>query len=100
MATRLKLHEHLKSLCDNVYFQEPENVKMQYPAIVYNPNGEQRKFANNGTYGLVDGYDVTIIDRDPDSPVRHAFRMLLPLTDFDRAFRTDGLNHFQYTLYY
>lgn len=69
---------------------------MQYPAIVYEPSGEIRRHANNDTYSLDDEYQVTIIDPDPDSPLRKAYRML-PGVSFDRMFRTEGLNHFVYT---
>lgn len=99
MGTRLQLHELLLTFADNVYFQPPENVKMQYPAIIYHPDIEARKFAGNSTYDLRDGYLVTIIDQAPDSLVREAFRRL-PLCSYNRSFRTDGLNHFIYTLYY
>ena len=96
---RLSLHDLLLSYADNVYFQAPENIKMKYPAILYRPDEEVRKHANNGAYGLVDGWEITIIDKDPDSPIRQALRTL-PLCSFERMFRTEGLNHFIYSLYY
>lgn len=99
MGTRLQLHELLLTICDNVYFQPPENVKMRYPAILYEPQDEDRMFAGNNTYGLTDGYEVTIIDQDPDSPVRQKFRWTFNCS-FTRLLRAEGLNHFLYTLYY
>lgn len=99
MERRLKLSEFLHNFCDNVYFQPPENIQMAYPAIVYSPDSENRMHANNDTYDIKDRYQVTIIDSNPDSPIRMAFRRS-PFCSFSRSFRTDGLNHFIYSLYY
>lgn len=99
MDRRLQLHELLLTFADNVYFQEPERQGMVYPAILYQPDYEYRTHANNATYGLVDRWQVTIMDEDPDSAIRQRLRML-PLCVFDRHFRTSGLNHFIYSLYY
>jgi hypothetical protein len=98
MDRRLQLSEYLHTIAPNVYFQPPSNIVMQYPAIVYEPDFEERNYANNGTYGLHDRWQVTIIDRDPDSEIRQAFRQS-PMCAFDRSFRTEGLNHFIYSLY-
>lgn len=92
---RLELSALLNSLCDNVYFQEPGDDKLVYPAILYRPVDENRQHANNATYILTDEWQVTIIDRDPDSPLRQRYRMLQGVS-FDRHFRTQGLNHFVY----
>lgn len=99
MERRLELSELLHTFCDNVYYQPPENIQMRYPAIVYVPDQEDRKHANNGTYDIRDRYQVTIIDQNPDSPTRMALRMS-NLCSFARAYRVDGLNHFVYSLYY
>lgn len=99
MGRRLALHDLLLTFCDNVYFQAPENVIMQYPAILYEPADEIREHANNNIYGLTESWELTIIDYDPDSPIRENVRML-PMCSFDRFFRTQGLNHFVYTLNY
>lgn len=96
---RLALSALLHTFTDNVYYQEPENTKMAYPAILYRPDYEERSYADNLTYGLMDRWQVTIIDEDPDSALRQAFRMLGGCA-FDRHFRTEGLNHFIYTLYF
>ena len=43
--TREELHELLVSVLGsrNVYFQPPESIRMQYPAIVYARNNMQNK---------------------------------------------------------
>lgn len=99
MGSRLELNALFKTFTPNVYFQPPRNVQMAFPAIEYHPDYEERKFADNGTYDLMDRYLVTIIDQDPDSPIRESVRRL-PLIIFNRWFATEGLNHFIYSLHY
>lgn len=99
MDRRLELHAKLLTVCDNVYFQPPSNVKMRYPCIVYSPSSEDRNHANNNTYHINDAYQITIIDPNPDSIIRQSLRVL-PLISFNRHASTEGLNHFYYTLYF
>ena len=52
MRDRIGLHE---ILCEtlgskNVYFQPPESVKMNYPAIVYSRSDIENDHANNQVY--------------------------------------------------
>jgi hypothetical protein len=100
MGERLELSALLHSLTDNVYFQEPENIQMVYPCILYKTSDEDNRHANNRTYSSKDEYEVTIMDYDPDSDLRKAFRDLRIPCSFDRIMRVDGLNHFIYSLYY
>ena len=101
MGNRLELSTLLHSLTDNVYFQEPENNRMVYPAILYKTSDEETRHANNRPYSSFDEYEVTIMDYDPDSELRQAFRDLrISGCSFDRAMRVDGLNHYIYSLYY
>lgn len=100
MERRLELSQFLHTLCDNIYYQPPENITMKYPCIVYESDFEDRKHANNSTYNLRDRWQVTVIDQDPDSDIRKALRNSPLMLSFDRSFRTEGLNHFIYSLYY
>lgn len=99
MGSRLELSALLNSICDNVYFQPPESVKMRYPAIEYHPDDEVRQHADNRSYLVTDRYMVTIMDYDPDSELRMAFRQL-PGVEFVRFDASDELNHFYYTINY
>lgn len=97
---REELNELLVSFLGtrNVYFQPDANVRMQYPAIVYSMDDQAALFANNNPYRRTDGYEITLIDRDPDVPVRIKVETLN--VDFSRAFVSDGLNHRVYSLYF
>lgn len=97
--SRLQLHQLLKTFCENVYFQPPENVQMKYPAIVYQRDYRYVAHADNTPYLNTKRYAVTIIDRDPDSEIVEKVANL-PLCTFNRFFAVDYLNHDIYSLYF
>ena len=101
MSSRLELHE---ILCDilgsrNVYYQPPESVKMQYPAIVYSRSNINNAFADNDVYRQSRAYTITVIDFDPDSSIVSAVSKL-PRCRFDRHYAYNNLNHDVFTLYF
>lgn len=101
MGTRLELHEILVDILGsrNVYFQPPENIRMNYPAIVYSLSRIENVHANDGVYKQSLAYEVTVIDANPDSEIPFAISRL-PKCRHDRHFTSDNLNHDVYTLYY
>ena len=72
---------------------------MEYPAIVYSRDNIISVFADNGPYKHKTRYQVTVIDRNPDSDIPMKVGML-PLCSFSRAFVANNLNHDVYTLYF
>lgn len=98
---RLELHEILCGILNtrNAYFQPPESVKMNYPAIVYALSNIKSLHANGGVYLSGRQYAVTVIDKNPDSPLVGAV-VALPTCRFDRHYKADNLNHWAFTLYY
>ena len=72
---------------------------MQYPAIVYQRDTGESRHANNVPYSYEKRYQVTVIDRNPDSLIPDKVAML-PLCSHDREFVADGLNHDVFTLYF
>lgn len=82
----------------NVYFQPDANVSMNYPAIVYAIDDQNTIYANDNPYRRIDGYQVTLIDRNPDVPVR--FKIETLRARFERAFVSEGLSHRIYSLYF
>lgn len=99
MGLRLELHALLKSYSSNVYFQPPANLRMNYPAIVYERDDIDISFAGNMPYRHTKRYQVTVIDRDPDSDIPDKIAQL-PLCSFSSHFVTDGLNHDVFALYF
>jgi hypothetical protein len=96
---RVELQALLESITENVYFQAPTNGQMQYPCILYNREDSDNKFAGNKKYLHTKRYQVTVIDRDPDTELSDEVENL-SLCDFDRYFAADGLHHFVFTLFF
>lgn len=82
-----------------VAFQPDGTTTLKDPAIMYEPAKPFVQHADNVKYKTEKGYLVTVIDRDPDSPIADAVEAL-PFTTFDRGFRANGLNHFVFNLYF
>ena len=101
MASRIELHNILCHLLgsNNVYFQPPNNIEMNYPAIVYSLGDINNKFADNSVHIQTIAYEVTVIDEDPDSEIVKKVS-LLPSCKFNRHYTADNLNHYVFKLYY
>jgi hypothetical protein len=101
MAQRLQLHdllvENLGS--DYVYFQPPPTVNMTYPCIVYKRDSAITIFAGDKPYQNNTRYQVTVIDRDPDSLIPAKIAKL-PMCIFDRFYTADNLNHDVFKLFF
>lgn len=98
---RLALHEIFCGILGSreVYFQAPDSKEMDYPAIVYELNGMPSLYANDGVYLTGRRYSVTLIDKDPDSPLVEKIANL-PTCHFDRPYKADNLNHWVFILHY
>lgn len=100
MDRRIELHE---TFCEvlgsrNAYFQPPENLQMNYPAIVYSLEQINRRNANNTSYMTSPGFSVILIDEDPDSIYVEKL-MRLPYCRFNRYYPADDLNHWNFTIF-
>lgn len=99
MAPRLELQTRLEGITAHVYFQPPASVKMQYPCIIYSLDSARLEHADNRLYRYTKRYQVTVIDRNPDSDLPDAV-IELPLCEFDRSFAADNLNHYVFNLFF
>jgi hypothetical protein len=101
MGQRLELQTILSDILgfNNVYFQPPPTIKMLYPCIVYERDFAETEFASNYPYKVTKRYQVTVIDRDPDSEIPNKIAAL-PMCVFDRFYTADNLNHDVYKLFF
>lgn len=101
MENRLALHEELCNILGsrNVYFQPPESSKINYPAIIYSRDNIENIFADDIVYKQNKSYQITVIDKDPDSEVVDKISRL-PRCTHNTHFTSDNLNHDVFTLYY
>lgn len=101
MNDRLKLQELLEESLGvkRVYYQPPESLKLEYPAIVYSKSKIDTKRANNSMYSKKTRYEIIVIDKRPDNPVIDKL-LQLPYCSYDRSYKSNNLNHDVLTLYY
>ena len=101
MGQRLQLQTLLEDILgsDEVHFQPGENITMNYPAIVYNVDGLDTKWADNLTYNQVINYQVVVIHRDSDNDIWRKVGAL-PKSSLNRTEVVNNLNHYYFSLYF
>lgn len=101
MKSRLDLQTELETILGSrhVYYQPPENLKIEYPAIIYSVNDYMNINADNIKYNNRVQYQITVVDKKPDNAA--IMKILeMPLSSFDRHYAYNNLNHDVITLYY
>lgn len=101
-SPRKSLQSLLESIIgdDQVHFQPPPDIDISYPCIVFErDNNASLNSADNIPYTWTQRYQVTYIDRNPDSDVIDKLAAL-PLSSFSRHFATSGLNHDVFVIYH
>lgn len=104
MDKRLELDALLRKVMkdvsgvENVYFQPPENLLLRYPAIVYSRSDIRNRPADDMVYSQFTFYDLTVIDKNPDSLLVYAVASL-PRCKFGRHYKSDNLNHDTFTIF-
>jgi hypothetical protein len=101
MAGRLSLQTKLEEILGsrNVYYQPPSSIQMKYPAIVYSRSDIKSVMADDMVYITENVYDITVIDKNPDSNVVAQIAKLSRCR-YDRHFVSDNLNHDVFTIIY
>lgn len=101
MDKRIELQHLLEEIIGskNVYYQPPENIKMNYPAIIYSRNDISEIHADNEKYKQDYTYQVIVIDKNPDSEIVSKLAKLR-YCNFNRHYVFDNLNHDVFTIYY
>lgn len=101
MSNRTNLQADLERILGsrNVYYQPPESVKINYPAIIYSCSDIDVRHANDKTYMMTRRYEIIVIDKKPDNSVIDTL-LQLPLCSYDRHYVSDNLYHDVLTLYY
>ena len=102
MKSRVELQEKLESILGSghVYFQPPSNIKMVYPAIVYELSGELATKANNNRYIVYNKYTVTHIYKSIRNELKASIMAAFVFGEYDRRLIVDGLYQDVYTIYW
>lgn len=104
MDKRLELDALLRKVMkdvsgvENVYFQPPENLLLKYPAIIYSRSDIRNRPADDMVYSQFTFYDLTVIDKNPDSLLVYAVASL-PRCKFGRHYKSDNLNHDTFAIF-
>lgn len=101
MRTREELHTKLCQILgnNNVYFQPPETIKMQYPCIIYSYKGDDNLFANDRIYNRVREIQIQHISRRMTDSIVDDLTTQLNYCRFTTSFVSDNLLHENFTLY-
>lgn len=93
------LHLLQKAVDHNrVYFQPPENLKIGYPAIIFNLSKIKLDHADDVPYKGAREYSVTLITTEPEPKILDEI-LKIPYTTLDTTYISDGMNHFVFTTY-
>lgn len=102
MASRLSLQSKLEEILGtkNVYFQPPENLRMEFPCFKYDLSKIKLKKANNAPYLVSKGYSLIYIHRDPDDEMVLDILSLFMYIEHIRQYKSNNLYHDVYQLYF
>ena len=82
-----------------VYFQAETNIDRVPPYIMYDQDQARNKFADNIPYRHTKRWSIEVIDTDADSEIPDKIAALA-MSMFQRRFKTAGLYHTIYSLYF
>lgn len=101
MDKRVAFHKILVEILgsNKVYFQSPDNINMDYPCIRYERSKVEGQRADNILYRHAVKYEVMVIDPKPENPAIKEL-LSLPMSTYDKQYRTNGLNHDVFIIYY
>lgn len=99
---RLELQGILEEIIgnSNVYFNPPENTKMQYPAIRYKRSGYDNRHADDKIYMSIKEYQLIVIYKDPDDDLPDRLLKNFKHIRHERTYKADNLCHDVFRLYY
>ena len=94
---RIKLHNILKTFCENVYYEAPSSG-MKYPCIKYKLVRPYINKADDKNYKREDIYECVYITQDV---LDENFDKFLEIDhcSFKNTFISDDLHHFVYEIY-
>lgn len=100
MKTRLELHNTLISTTgiNNIYYNPPENIKMNYPCIRYKRVDVTSKKADDIKYIVHDRYELVIISSKNNDDIVNKL-LSIKYMEYDRSMIINGLFHDYMTIY-
>lgn len=101
MHSRTDLREILYSIAgkDNVYYQPPSNTRMTYPCIRYKRSKIQNDYADNKVYIQHYRYEITVMDKNPDSKIADAVSKI-PRCQYINEYVVENIHHTIFQIFY
>lgn len=96
---RLELQALFEQFTPNVYYQPPRNITLKYPCIIYQRQPTMGTHANNLMYMASLPYQITVIDRDPESIIADRLLSSFRYCNETARFTNDNLYHVVLTMY-
>lgn len=102
MDRRLDLQMKLEEIpgVKRAYFQPPSSVMMEYPCVRYARSKARLLRADNQAYRFTQGYELMVIDPDPDSQIPKYIVDFFPMAEINSVYISENLYHTSITLYY
>lgn len=97
---RLSLHSELVSLCNHVYYNPPESLKLEYPCIVYAQEPPDVRKADNKRFIVTNKWQLVVISKDVDYDLAETIAEHFEKCAISRIYKADNLQHWSLTLYY
>lgn len=99
MVDRISLHEKLCAALgsNHVYYQPPENLKMEFPCIVYSLQDMTHAMANNEKYIKNRTYKVIVITPQVDPEVVNLVENF-DYCKFQQVYTADGMYHYVFRI--
>lgn len=95
----LETSMELAGYTPHVYYRPPESIKLVYPCIVYSRNDFDTRYANNRIYKDMAQYTVTVMDKDPESPLVDILRTA-EYCRMTSEFTVDNVHHFVFAYFH
>lgn len=98
-AHRLKIHNRLKELCPNVYYQPGDSTTLKYPCIIYSLDDVDNRHADDAHFFMFYSWSVTIISRKANDPMFTNIYNQFQMIKMKSLGVTDQMYHGYYTIY-
>lgn len=100
MERRKTLYQVLAGITNNVYYQPPEGLKLNFPCIIYSLGGWEKRHADSYSpgYTKMEKYNITVVHRDPDDSIVDSVSDLR-YCRFVNQFFKENLYHTNFTIY-
>ena len=92
--------EEVTGLTNRIYYQPPENLKINYPCVVFENSNALTEYADNKPYVATKRYAVTLMSTTADNDQYKDPILMLPMCTFDREFKSDGIVHSVFNIYF